>query len=140
MEFIHERGTTILQAVGGPWAPQIYVSLMQGARNHMLRTCSAASVFRIDNRVMVPGRAKHSFPGFTIRFSRNHAFVNSARVLEVISPGDYQGQFHWYDGQERLAIDASSFPLTSDGSGHTHFSVDFAYYSLLIIFGPVIQT
>jgi hypothetical protein len=43
------------------------------------------------------------------------------------------------DGQGRMTIDASSFPLTTNGSNHPHFSADFAKYSLPIIFGPLIQ-
>ncbi len=77
VDFIHERGTTIFHRVGGPRAPQVYVSLMQGARSHIKRTGSAPSVLCPDSQAMVSGRAKHFFPGFTIRFNRGHAFVNS---------------------------------------------------------------
>ncbi len=41
--------------------------------------------------------------------------------------------------QGRLTIDASSYPLTTDGSNHPHFPADFAYYSLPVLLGPVIQ-
>jgi hypothetical protein len=100
---------------------------MEGARNHVAKTSSTAGIFRPDALAAAPGKAKHFFPGFTIRFLRDHQFINYAGVQETLIPGDYQGQFHWHDGQGRLMIDASSFPLTTDGSRHPHFSADFAY-------------
>ena len=42
VEFLHYRGTAILQAVGGPRAPLIYVSLLDGAPNHIAKTGSTA--------------------------------------------------------------------------------------------------
>ena len=39
-DFIHNRGSTILQAMGGPGAPQAYASLMEGARNLIAKTGS----------------------------------------------------------------------------------------------------
>ncbi len=48
--------------------------------------------------------------------------------VETLTPRDYQGQFHWHDGHGRLTIDASSYPLSTDGPRHPHFSADFAYY------------
>ncbi len=44
VEFIHTRGSTILQATGGPGAPQVYVSLMEGARSHIVKTDSPTGV------------------------------------------------------------------------------------------------
>jgi hypothetical protein len=38
VELLHYRVTAILQAVGGPGAPLIYVSLLEGARNHIAKT------------------------------------------------------------------------------------------------------
>ena len=38
VEFLHNKGTAILQAAGGPSAPLIYVSLMEGARSHISHT------------------------------------------------------------------------------------------------------
>jgi len=37
------------------------------------------------------GKVKHFFPGFTIRFRRDHSFVNSARAPKTLIPGNYQG-------------------------------------------------
>ena len=42
MEFLHYRGTTILQAAGGLSAPLIYVSLLEGARSHIAQTGSTS--------------------------------------------------------------------------------------------------
>jgi hypothetical protein len=139
VEFIHSRGSSILLDKMGPGAPQVYVSLIDGARSHIARTGSTTGIFRPDALAAVPGKAKFFFPGFTIRFTRDHQFTNSAGVLETLTVGDYQGQFHWHDGQGRLTIDASSYPLTADGSRHPHFSADFAYYSLPLLLTPVIQ-
>jgi hypothetical protein len=138
-EFIHNKGSAILHAAGGPRAPQVYVSLMEGSRIHIAKSGSTTGIFRPDSLSQAPGKAKHFFPGFTVRFLKDHQFVNSARVLETLTPWDYQGQFHWHDGQGRMTIDASSYPLTADGSKHPHFSADFAYYSLLVWLGLVIQ-
>jgi len=110
VEFVHNKGSAILQAAGGPGAPQVYVSLMEGARNHIAKTGSTAGIFRPDSFAQGPGKAKHFFPTFTVRFLKYLQFVNSARVLETLTPGDYQGQFHWHDGHGRQAIDASSYP------------------------------
>ncbi len=140
VEFIHIRGSAILLALEGPSAPQIYVSLIEGARNHIARTCSTICIFRPNALASVPWKAKHFFLGFTIRFLKDHQLTNSARVLEtLITPGDYQGPFHWHDGRGRLSIDASAYPLSADGSRHPHFSADFAYYSLPVLLTPVIQ-
>jgi hypothetical protein len=140
IELIHYRGTAILQGAGGSSAPLIYVSLMEGARTHMVQTGSTAGIFRPDALAQAPGKAKHFFPGFTIRFYQAHQFVTPAGAFENMAPGDYQGQFHWHDGQGRMTIDASSYPHTADGSRHPHhFSADFAYYSLPIILSPVLQ-
>ena len=38
VEFLHHRGTAILQAAGGSGAPLIYVSLLEGARSHIANT------------------------------------------------------------------------------------------------------
>jgi len=86
-----------------------------------------------------PGKAKHFFPGFVIRFHQTHQIVTPTRAFESLSPGDYQGQLHWHDGQGRMTIDASSPHLTADGSSHPHFSAEFAYYFLPVIRSPVLQ-
>ena len=91
VEFIHNRGSAILQAAGGPGAPQVYPSLMEGARNHPARTGSPSGIFRPDSMSSAPGKAKHFFPCFTIRFLKDHQFVNTAGVLETLTPGDFQG-------------------------------------------------
>jgi len=68
VEFLHCRGTAILQATGGSGAPMIYVSLLEGARSHIAKTGSTTGVFMPDALSQAPGKAKHFFPGFTIRF------------------------------------------------------------------------
>jgi len=72
VEFIHNKGPTILQASGGQGAPQVYVSLMEGARNHIARSGSTAGIFRRDSLSQAPGKAKHFFPGFIVRFLKDH--------------------------------------------------------------------
>ena len=37
-----------------------------------------------------PRKAKHFFPGFTIRFMKDHQFPNAAGVVETLTLGDYQ--------------------------------------------------
>jgi hypothetical protein len=64
--------------------------------------------------------------------------MDSTGSLEFLPPHDYQGQFHWHDGHGRLTIDACS-TATSNGSAHPMFSADFAYHSLPIILGHVLQ-
>jgi len=139
VEFIHSRGSAILLAKEGPGAPQVYVSLMEGARNHIAKTCSTAGIFRPDALATSSRKAKHFVPRFTIRFLKDHQFFNAAGVVETLTQRDYHGQFHWHDGQGRLTIDASSYSLSADGSRHPHFSADFAYYSLPTLPTPVIQ-
>ncbi len=68
VEFLHYKGTAILQATDGSGAPLIYVSLLEGARSHIAKTRSIAGVFMLDALSQAPGKAKHFFPGFTIRF------------------------------------------------------------------------
>ena len=51
---------------------------------------------------------------------------------------DYHGKIHWHDDRGRLTIDACSHQ-TSDGSSHPRFSAEFAYYSLPIIWAPILQ-
>jgi hypothetical protein len=72
VEFVHYRGTTILQATGGPGAPHIYVSLVEGARSHVTNTGSTARIFKPDALAQAAGKAKHFFPRFTIRFHQDH--------------------------------------------------------------------
>ena len=96
-DFVHTRGTAILQTTGEPWAPQVYVSLIERARAHIAKIGSIKMVFRPDSQAMVPGKATHVFPGFTIRFLTELSFTNSSRILEVLTRTDYQGQFHWHD-------------------------------------------
>jgi len=112
---------------------------MEEARSHIARTGSTTGIFRPDSLAQAPGKAKHFFSRFTVRFMHDHQFVNSTGVLETLTPRDYQGQFQWHDGQGRLTIDAPSYPLTADGSNHPHFTADFAYYSLPVLLGSVIQ-
>ena len=94
VEFIHTRGSAIMAATACPGAPQVYVSLIEGARSHVAKTGSTSGIFRPDALAATPGKAKHFFPGYTNRFLRDHQFTNSAGVLETLTPGDYQGQFH----------------------------------------------
>jgi hypothetical protein len=68
VEFIHTRGSGILLTENGPRAPQVYVSLMEGARAHIAKTDSTTGIFRPDALAATPGKAKHFLPGFTIRF------------------------------------------------------------------------
>ena len=75
VEFLHCKGTAILQAAGGPSAPLIYASLMEGARSHITQTGSTACIFKPDALAQAPRKAKHFFPGFTIRFHQAHQFV-----------------------------------------------------------------
>ena len=72
VEFIHSRGLAILLAKEGQGAPQVYVSFMDGERNHIARTCSTVGIFRPHALAAAPGKAKHFFPGFTIRFLKDH--------------------------------------------------------------------
>jgi hypothetical protein len=72
VEFIHTRGSAIWLAKEGPGAPQVYVSLMEGAKNNNARACSTASIFRPDALAASPGNAKHIFHGFAIRFLKDH--------------------------------------------------------------------
>ena len=91
VEFIHSRGSSILLDRMGPGAPQVYASLMEGARSHIARTGSTTGIFRPDALATAPGKAKYFFPGFTIRFLRDYQLTNSAGVLETLTTGDYQG-------------------------------------------------
>jgi len=72
VEFIHSRGSAILLTKEDPGSPQVYVSLMEGARNHNARTCLTSCIFRPDALAAAPGKAKHFFPSFTIRFLKTH--------------------------------------------------------------------
>ena len=54
VEFIHSRGSAILLAKGGPGAPQVYVSLMDGAMNHIARSGSTPCIFRLDALAAAP--------------------------------------------------------------------------------------
>ena len=46
VEFIHNQGSKILHATGGPWAPQLYASLIDSVRDHISSTCTTKGVFR----------------------------------------------------------------------------------------------
>ena len=72
VEFIHTRGSAILTTTFGPGAPQVYVPLIEGARSHIARTGSTSRIFRLDAMSASPVKAKHFFPGFTIRFMKDH--------------------------------------------------------------------
>jgi hypothetical protein len=97
VEFIHDKATEILQVSAGICTPQIHVFLMQGARIYVARTGSATGVFRPDAQSQTHGKAKHFFPGLTIRFRTDHSFIDATRVSETLTSGDYQGQLHWND-------------------------------------------
>ncbi len=45
MDFLHTRGSANMRAAGGPRAPQVYVSRMEGVKSHMAKTGSGAGVF-----------------------------------------------------------------------------------------------
>jgi hypothetical protein len=79
VEFIHSRGSATPIAKEGPGAPQFYVFLMEGARNHIAKTCSTVGIFRPDALTAALGKAKHFFSGFTIRFLRT---TSSPLLLE----------------------------------------------------------
>ncbi len=64
--------------------------------------------------VFKPGESQELFPGIHESFCE-HIWRS---VLETLTPGDFHGLFHWQDGQGRLTIDASSYPLTANGSKH----------------------
>jgi hypothetical protein len=51
----------------------------------MTKIGSAARVFRPDNPTLTPGKAKHFFPGFTIRFWEEHSFTNSVGTVETLT-------------------------------------------------------
>jgi len=91
VEFLHYRGSAILQAACGPRSPMIYASLMEGARSHIASTGITAGIFRPDALAQAPGKAKHFFLGFTIRFHQDHQFITQAGAFETMRPGDYQG-------------------------------------------------
>jgi len=131
-------GTRILRSEGGPLAPKVYVSLVQGARNHILRTRSSNGVLRPESKTNQYEFAKHFFPGSTIMCMDDRSFRDPICGVVILPPHVYQGQFHSHDGQGRLTIDARS-QLTSDGSPHPKFSADFDYYSLPIILAPILQ-
>jgi hypothetical protein len=38
VEFVHNQGSQILQATGGPWAPHLYASLIDSTRDHISST------------------------------------------------------------------------------------------------------
>jgi len=50
VEFVHTQGSQILRATGGPWAPFLYASLIDSAREHISSTGSPKGVFRPDNQ------------------------------------------------------------------------------------------
>jgi len=64
VEFIRTRGSDILSATIGQGAPQVFVSLMEGARSHVAKTGSTVGIFRPDALAAAPGKAKHFFPDF----------------------------------------------------------------------------
>ena len=72
----HEGHGHLAGGRGGARAPQVYVSLMEGAKSHMAETCSVVGVFRPDNHASSPGKANHFFPGFTIKLLEEHHFTN----------------------------------------------------------------
>ena len=88
VEFIHSQEIRILQAVSGQWAPHCYVSFIEGARAPIVKTGSTTGIFRPDSQASVPGKAKHFFPGFTIRVIAEHQLVNFLGVLEVLTSTD----------------------------------------------------
>jgi hypothetical protein len=52
VEFVHTRGMTILRASGNTWSPQVYASLIQGARNFAARKWSDVGVSRMDSQAI----------------------------------------------------------------------------------------
>ena len=85
VDYLHTSGTAILRAAGGPRAPQVFVSLMEGAKSHMAKTSSVARVFKPDSQAPTPRKAKHFFPGFIIRFLEEHSFTISAGTVETLA-------------------------------------------------------
>jgi hypothetical protein len=138
VEFVQTHGSSLLQAARGPRAPRVYVSLIEGLRSPMMRTNYATWVFWLVNQINKQDNAKHYFTGFTIQFTKQHSFTDSSRGSEILPPQDYQGLFHWHDGQRHMNIDAWSI-TTSDGSRHPRFSADYAYQSLPTIMGQILQ-
>ena len=64
--------------------------------------------------------------------------MDSTDGTQSMPPGDYQGQFHWHNGQERLTIDAC-FLHTANGSSNPRFTSDFAFHSLPILLTQVLN-
>ena len=91
VEFIHTQGTQTLHAASGPWAPELYASLIGSARDHISSTGSRKGVFRPDSQSNQYSSAKHYFPGFSIRFLSEHSFLDSTGGTQSMPPGDYQG-------------------------------------------------
>jgi hypothetical protein len=137
VEFIHSRDRLFCLPRRNP-GPQKSTFPSWTARETVLQRPERSGIFRPDALAAAHGKATQFFPGFTIRFLHDNQFSNAAGVKETLTPGDYNGQFHWHDGHGSLAIDASSYPLSADGFRHPHFSADFAYYSLPILLTPVI--
>ncbi len=94
MKFVHLRGNRSIQDAGGPWAPQVYMSIMERVRSHMLHTCSATCVFRPANQAKRKDTTKHFLPGIIIKFLTKHTFTDSFGGLEFLPAQDYQGQIH----------------------------------------------
>ena len=94
VEFIHLHGTRLLRAVGGSWAPRVYVSLMEAIRNHVARTGLTVGVFLPDIKSSKLHAAKHYLHGFTIKFLHKQSSTYSTGGLKVFPPRDYKGQFH----------------------------------------------
>jgi len=91
VEFVHLHGTSLLQAASNPWVPQVYVSIMEGVRIHMLRSGSATGIFRPDNQAKQHETTKNFLHSFSIRFLIEHTSTDSTCGLEVLPTHDYQG-------------------------------------------------
>ncbi len=77
VDFVHLHGARLLLEAGGIWAPRVYVSLMEGVRNHIASICSTIGLFHPDSQSSELHKAKHYLFGFTIRFMKEHTFTDS---------------------------------------------------------------
>ena len=139
VEFIHSRGSTILQANMGPGAPHVYVSLMEGARSHIANTDSTACTFSSGCISDSSGESQAFFHGLHHQIPQGPSILHRRRSDGDPHAWGLSGPDPLARCQGCLTLDASSYPLTTDGSRHPHFSADFAYYSLPVLLTPLIQ-
>jgi len=50
VEFVHNLGSQILHATGDPWAPHLYASLIDSARDYISSSGTTKGVFRPDSQ------------------------------------------------------------------------------------------